>query len=149
MNIKDTAYRYLSSRPRTCRQMRDKLREKGFGEDEIEETISELTELGYLNDEDYVVAYISYGFGKGKGMKLIRYELSARGVDNNTIEDGIHRYSEESDYDTVQGEYERAMEIASKIDPFVPEKAARKLMSKGFESPVVWETVNKLKKDTE
>ena len=147
MNIKDTAFRYLESRPRTVKQMRDRLREKGFEEEEIENTIEELIDFGYLNDEEFVIAYINYGFTKGKGIKMIRYELYSKGVDDNTIEDGMMRYSEEYDYDFNEGEYERAYEIASKIDPFDPKKAARKLQSKGFSSSVVWDTVGKLKKD--
>ncbi len=129
--------------------MRDRLKEKGFEEEAIEDTIAKLLELGYLNDEDFVIAYINYGFGRGKGIRLIRYELHTKGVDNNTIEDGMHRYSEEFDYDFAQDEYERAMEIAQKIEPFSADRVARKLTSRGFESSVVWETVNKLKKDIE
>ena len=149
MNIKDTAFRYLESRPRTVKQMRDKLREKGFDDEAIDETVEELIDYGYLNDEDFAITYIGYCFSKGKGLKLIRYELKTKGVDENTIEDAMMKYSEENDYDFSEGEYDRAMDVASKIRPFDTSKAARKLTSRGFESSVVWEVIGKLKKDSE
>ena len=147
MNIKDTAFRYLESRPRTVKQMRDRLKEKGFGDEEIENTIAELIELGLLDDEEFVIAYINYGFTKGKEIRMIRYELYSKGIDDNTVEDGMMRYSERYDYDFTEGEYERAYRIASKIEPFDLKKAARKLTSKGFGSSVVWDTVGKIKKE--
>ena len=53
MDIKDTALRYLASRPRTCGEMRKFLRQKGFEEMEIEDTIEGVRNRRDLNDADY------------------------------------------------------------------------------------------------
>lgn len=57
-HAKAAALRFLSTRPRTEREMRDKLREKEFAEDEISRTIDELKASGILNDLEFARAYI-------------------------------------------------------------------------------------------
>jgi len=53
------ALTYLSSRPRTVREMEYYLDSKEYGEFEVYNTVEELKELGYLNDERYAEDFIS------------------------------------------------------------------------------------------
>ena len=152
MNIKEAAVRYLENRPRTCKEMHDRLIEKGFETDDIEKTIEELKELNYLNDIEYVPVYINYGFSKGKGIKLIKYELFEKGVSSNDIEDGIALYEEEYGYDFYEDERERAMNQAQKVtDGAVPDekmvgRIVRRLSAKGYDQNIIWSVVEELKK---
>lgn len=152
MNIKEAAVRYLENRPRTCKEMRDRLLEKGFETEDIEKTIEELKDLNYLNDIEYVPVYINYGFSKGKGIKLIKYELFEKGVSSNDIEDGIALYEEEYGYDFYEDERERAMSQALKVtDGKLPDekmvgRIVRRLSSKGYDQNIVWSIVEELRK---
>lgn len=150
MNIKETAVNYLADRPRTCFEVRKKLEDKGFDRDDIERTVEDLLSLNYLNDTEYVIAYLNYGFSKGKGIRLIKYELHEKGVSSDDIEDGILLYEEEYGYDFEKDERIRARAQAEKIcDGQVPDekmrgRIARRLTSKGFDSSVIASVLNGL-----
>lgn len=143
MNIKEEAVKYLSSRPRTCKEMEKRLLSKGFEKDEITETVEELKELGYLNDREYAVMYLNYGFTKNKGIKLIKYELFEKGVSGEDIDNAISDYEEEYGYDFVKDERIRASEYAKKTfegeieDEKARMKLARRLSAKGYDSGTV------------
>jgi len=57
-SARQTALRYLSTRPRTEREIRDKLREKEFGDDEIVSTINDLKSTGLINDAEFARMYV-------------------------------------------------------------------------------------------
>lgn len=152
MNIKEAAVRYLEHRSRTCGEMKAHLAQKGFEETEIQQTIEELKQLHYLDDFQYTIAYLNYGFSKGKGIKLIKYELYDREVDSNTIEDAMSFYEEEYGVCLDELEIERATEQAAKItedrpiDDKMTAKIARRLSSKGYSSDVIYKIIGKIKK---
>ncbi len=152
MNIKEAAVRYLEHRSRTCGEMKAHLIQKGFEMPEIQKTIEELRELHYLDDFQYTIAYLNYGFSKGKGMKLIKYELYDKEVDSNTIEDAICSYEEEYGVCLDEYEIERAIEQAAKVaDGALPDdrmtaKIARRLSSKGYSSDVIFKVIGQLGK---
>ncbi len=132
----------------------DHLLEKGFEEKLAEETVKELSELKYIDDQAYVVAYLNYGFSKGKGMKLIRYELFDKGVSDYDIEDGIAAFEDEFGYDMEEEERQRAKKQALKViepDVFIDDKLtaklARRLNSKGYESKVIWSVIDEIRKE--
>lgn len=156
MNIREAAVRYLEHRPRTGKEMKEHLLGKGYDSDEIDKTVKELTELNYLNDAEYVVAYLNYGFSKGKGMKLIRYELYDKGVSDNDIEEGIAAFEEGFGYDMEEEERERARRQALKvidegtvIDDRIAAKLARRLNSKGYESRLIWSVIDEIRRENE
>ncbi len=152
MNIKEAAVKYLEHRSRTCGEMKAHLLQKGFEMPEIQKTIDELKQLHYLDDFQYTIAYLNYGFSKGKGMKLIRYELYDKEVDSNIIEDAICSYEEEYGISLDKYEIERAMEQAARVtegalpDEKTVAKIARKLSSKGYSSDVIYKVIGQIRK---
>lgn len=78
---------YLSSYPKTKKELRIKLLEKWYLEDEIDKTIAYLEKNNYVNDEEFVRAYINSEIvRKGKPIILIKQKLYQKGVDQNIIE---------------------------------------------------------------
>ena len=55
-------------RPRTKQQVIKYLRQKGFPEEGIAETVAELEEYKYIDDFSYSVMYFRYGFEKGRDL---------------------------------------------------------------------------------
>jgi regulatory protein len=55
---KSAALRFLAVRPRSEREVRDRLREKEFGDEEIQKTVEDLTSAGLLDDDAFARAYI-------------------------------------------------------------------------------------------
>lgn len=86
---KSKAMEILSRKPLSKHMLADELQKKEYDEVVIAEVINEFESLGYLDDYSYAMLYIEYAASKIWGEKKIRYELSAKGVDPNTVEDAI------------------------------------------------------------
>ncbi len=80
----DTAAYYLTFKDRTEKEIKDKLKEKGYSSQDIDESIARLKEYGYLNDENYTLSYIKSNKNK-KGIRLISMELAKKGISKDTI----------------------------------------------------------------
>lgn len=78
----DTAAYYLSFKARTSKELTDKLLQRGYEEEQIDEAISKLKDYGYVNDYEYAMSYIR-GNSRRKGTKLIAMELSGKGIDKD------------------------------------------------------------------
>ena len=84
-HAKSVALRFLSTRPRTEREMRDKLREKEFADDEISRTIDELKASGVLNDLEFARAFIRDSLAlKPLGRVAIARKLLLLGITKET-----------------------------------------------------------------
>ena len=87
LNAKNAALRFLSVRPRTVREIRDKLREKEFAESEIGNTIDELQRAGLLDDAAFARMYIRNAMQvRPIGKVLLKRKMLLLGVDLKTIE---------------------------------------------------------------
>jgi regulatory protein len=80
----DTAAYYLSFKDRTVKELTDKLKDKEYEAEEIDDAVSKLLHYGYLDDERYARAYIKDNL-KRKGINLIKRELFAKGVDRDAV----------------------------------------------------------------
>ncbi len=77
---RDKAIEYLSHRPMSCRELHDKLLEKGEEEAVAEYCVQWLREQGFLDDGRYAAMVVRHYAGKNYGAGRIRTELSRRGV---------------------------------------------------------------------
>jgi len=83
MGLEDTkkrALRCLGKRSFSEREMFKRLVEKGESEENSEETVRWLVELGYINDSDYATLIVRHYSGKGYGDARIKDELFKRGI---------------------------------------------------------------------
>lgn len=148
--IKQNAYRYLSGRNHSKYELKTKLLRKKYQKSLIESVISDLENLGYLNDEKFALDYFKYQKGKNKGFLKIKSELIRKGIDRNIL-DGI-----EIDNNDLNDFYESAKKIADKkylqlsqrkIDKSkISSKIYQSLLSKGFTIEIITEVMNDLKK---
>ena len=91
LSAKNAALRYLSTRPRTEREVRDKLREKEYGEEEIARAIDDLKRSGLLNDEEFSRMYIRDALAsRPAGKLLLKKKLLLLGVDKATVDHALH-----------------------------------------------------------
>ena len=88
----ERAGRMLALRPRTEREIRDRLKEAEFPEDVVEDTVGRLYELELINDEDFAVDWIEERTQrKGLGPRALVAELQRKGVDRATAEAALAR----------------------------------------------------------
>ncbi len=83
---KNAAYRYLSYRPRSRAEVEAKLQDKEFSEAVIQRVLSDLSRLGYINDEKFADQWAQ---GKvrlrGLGRRRIERELRDKGISREMI----------------------------------------------------------------
>lgn len=143
------ALRYLSFRPRSEKEIRDYLRKKKVQESLVEIIITKLKEQKFLNDEEFARIWIESRMRfKPRSMKLIKIELSQKGVPKEIIE-AIIQNSEFPLHEANRIQNDEAMVrklIEKKIGKYknlprqeVYRKLGRVLVQKGFG----WDTIKR------
>ena len=77
---REKAMEYLSHRPMSCKELRDKLLQKGEEEAVADFCVRWLDEQGFLDDARYAGMVVRHYAGKNYGLGRIRGELSRRGI---------------------------------------------------------------------
>jgi regulatory protein len=87
LNAKRAALRYLSYRPRTEREVRDKLREQDFPDHEISATIDDLKRAKLLDDEAFAQMYVRDALAlRASGRLLLKRKLLLLGVGRTLVD---------------------------------------------------------------
>ena len=145
----EAASAYLANRMRTVSEVRKYLKEKEYDEAEAEAAITELTDLGYLDDYLYAERYYEYNREKRRGIRRAAGELAERGVDELTIKNAGEDFLYENNVD----EYEDALYVAKRvaegreIDDKLLAKIARKLEAKGYSGSDIIRVLSAIRKD--
>lgn len=107
---KQIAYRFLSYRPRSKKEVERKLKEKKISGENIISIISLLEKNNYLNDREFTLNWVKYKMeNRPGGRRSLEYELREKGIDSETIKDSLDEvYSGEFD------EYDVAVKLAEK-----------------------------------
>lgn len=99
-SIIQVALRLISFRSRTTKELRSKLKEKGYGDESINETLTKLELDGYINHREYAQQFLHDAIKlKKKGLSWARFELSHRGIEEEFILDAIQGMDAHLEYD--------------------------------------------------
>ena len=138
------AFKLLSYRSRSSKEMLDKLRTKGFEDEDINAVMDFLEKSGLINDKELASELLSYSTGsKPLGKNGIRMFLFKRGIDKPLIDETLSAHTQEM-------EVKAAMEFAerkSRVLNNYPAKVARRrlwamLQRRGFAADVIRKTVD-------
>ena len=100
LKAKDYAYRLLSYRQRSTKEITDRLQKKGFAPTTINRTIEYLSQQNYLDDEKFARSWIQTKMQSSPaGWSLLRYQLRQKGISTQVLEKVIGDFS--SRYDEV------------------------------------------------
>jgi regulatory protein len=92
LSAKRVALRYLATRPRTEREVRDKLRDKEFGDEEIAKAIDDLKQAGLINDAAFAGMFIRDALGRRPvGKILLKQKMVLLGLGRQTIEEALQK----------------------------------------------------------
>lgn len=146
----ETAYAYLASRMRTVREVENHLKDKGFSEEEITETVNDLIGLRYLDDYQYALRYYEYNREKKRGTLRAARELAEKGIDAETIniaqEDFIFAEKIDEFEDALEiAEHELSLRNKAASDEKTAAYIARKLENKGFRRDIIFKVLNRLR----
>lgn len=140
------ALHYLSYRMRTEAEMRKYLQDKEVMDESIDKIIDKLYRGHLLNDRKFAKSFVSDRINRSKkGPKLVREELSQKGVPKAIIDDSLQAY-------TPDIQWKKAYEIAKKEagksskHPLQKRKEQLKarLLRRGFTSDLVFEVVQEI-----
>lgn len=99
---KRAALQLLERRPRTEKEIRDKLREKEFSEEEIGQTLEALRSARLLDDKAFARTFIRDQISlHPKGPLAIKQRLLVLGVDKQTVENALKEVFQEISEDDV------------------------------------------------
>jgi regulatory protein len=94
------SYKFLSARPRTEKEIIDKLKSKKYNNKIINEVVDNLKKINYINDYEFCLNWINYRLKlKPIGKKRLIWELKNKGVSYDlavkTVEELISNEKEE------------------------------------------------------
>ena len=113
INSRDYCLKLITIKDRTEKEIRTKLKEKGFDENIIEEEIEFLSHYGYINDKRYAEHFTNDAIALKKwGKARIRMELSRRGVERDIVDNAIEEAFFDVDDDRLYTEMEKRFKNA-------------------------------------
>lgn len=109
-----SAYRYLSRRARSEKEVRDNLKKKKASPEIIEQVITRLTKQKFLNDLDFAKWWVEQRLRfNPKSMRVITLELRQKGISPDIIEQVTKHPTSITD-EVLPTEYETAQKLVEK-----------------------------------
>lgn len=82
----ENAILLLTSRPRSVREIRDRLRRKQYGDETIDRVIERLRDWKYIDDEAFAKYWIeNREANRPRGTRLLQQELRNKGIERETV----------------------------------------------------------------
>jgi len=144
---KNYVYRILARRMYTSKEIRDKLLERGYMDEIIQEVIATMERYGYVNDQFYAEEWIrSRMNAKPKGKIALRQELYRKGVDKSIIEDALSEaFDDSKENDMALDLAKRKVKSYGDSEPAVVKRKLQGfLLRRGFRYETVREVIEKL-----
>lgn len=151
LKCKNTALRIVERSFKTEKEMRDKLKEKEYTDNQIEKTIEFLKEYKFINDESYVNAYINDKLSS-RGRQKIKYDLIRKGINRNLIDEKLSNIDSDDEKNTALNLAKKKYNSIKKSENDIYKingKLYRFLMSKGYNYELVKDVVKHVTNVTE
>ncbi len=132
---------------RSCseNEIREKLKQKGFGDETIDATIGWLKEKKYLNDRQFAREWTESRKRKGYSEKYIRWELKKKGIINESLESELSSQEElPTDREVAKRLVEKKIKQSKNIHPEkIKQRIQNLLLRHGFS----WEIIEEILKN--
>jgi len=145
---KQRAGRFCAFRERSTQEMREKLSSWGLHPDEAESVVSELIKEGFINDQRFADAFCHDKFQfNGWGKLKIKAHIYTHRIPEDVLAKALDRI-EPQVYESKLMELGEAKWEKSKDDDSAKrkQKTAAFLQQRGYETDLIWETINKLER---
>lgn len=137
-NVYDKALSLLAIREHNEKELKLKLKNKGYGEEEINGALNKLKDEGSLSEERYILSFISSRMKKNpEGKNILILRLLDKGADKDTVKVIVNEYWEKEEYiDPLKKEYSKLKEKNGTL------YAKDTLLKKGFLDREIREALN-------
>jgi regulatory protein len=140
----DAALRFLSLRPRSEREVRRRLNEKGHDPERIDRVVVRLTELKLLDDREFADYWLeNRTLHKPRGGRALRAELYQKGLDRQVVDDALSVERDEVD-DAYRAAARRAATLSTLDEQGFRQRLSQFLLRRGFDWETVTPTVERL-----
>ncbi|MGI6684789.1 MAG: regulatory protein RecX [Bacillota bacterium] len=145
------ALKLLTIRPRTQKELTQRLLEIGYTKDEINPVVSRLINLGYLDDIKFMESWCYYRQHiSPKSRWYVLRELSLKGISPDDLEAHFNRfYTEEEEWGCLKRLMEKKLAKLNMTENSLNEKDFRKIVSaflrKGFQHQQIMDMISQLR----
>lgn len=143
---KEYAFLLLKFRPRSEKEIYERLKRKKFSETVIKETISFLRQRSFIDDDYFARAWIESRLKRSLGLRRIRQELKLKGIAKELIDN--HAEELKKDYPERDIVLKLAVERFGRLKALQPQKAKRRIYSyllrRGFSPDIITDIVSRL-----
>ena len=120
----DAAIRLLTARPRSVREIEQRLRRKEFDDPTIERVIERLRDWRYIDDEAFARFWVeNRESNRPRGRRLLEQELRSKGIEREIVTNTI----EDAEIDEIAGALEIARMKLRAYKDLEPEIVKRRL----------------------
>ncbi len=100
---KDYAFKLLSYRPRSIRELQDRLKKKDYSSKVTSEVVKNLKRLKFLNDKEFARMWVESRIKtRPMGRYRLYQELIQKGIDRDLIEKTLSNYQEEEEIELAK-----------------------------------------------
>lgn len=143
---KESGLRIIEKSYKTEKQIRDKLKQKGYEENAINYSVEFLKGYNFINDKNYAKAFISDKLNS-MGSQKIKYNLVQKGICKEIIEEELANINKENERVIALDIAKKKLEILKKKENDnykISGKLYRYLISKGYEINIVSDIVKEI-----
>jgi regulatory protein len=137
------AFLLLKFRLRSERELKIRLKQKGFSEELSQDTVNFLKDKEFIDDHVFARGWAAARLKRPFGLRKIRQELVSKGLDQEIIENSLSQVKEH--YNESQIVSQLAQQRFSKLKGIEPLKAKARvygyLMRRGFSPDVAGEAI--------
>lgn len=138
---REIALTFLEHCPRTCEEVRRRLRRAAATPAEIEEIIAGFQRAGLLDDEQFAHEWVERRAAqKGYGRERLFAELQRKGIDRATIERALAHIEPDHEIESALAAAEKRLAGADPADPAVRRRLIGFLQRRGHN----WDTIAKV-----
>jgi len=118
IRAKNSAYRYLTYRPRSRAEIESKLHDKGFTDAVVRQVISDLIRLEYVNDREFARQWTRSRVRlRGFGRRRIEQELRSKGIDRDIIRQTFGElFGDDSEFETAKQTARKKLSTMRSVD---------------------------------
>ena len=132
--VLDAAARFLEARPRSTAEVRRRLTSLGYRAALVDDAVTRMTELGYLDDDAFARAWVaSRDRARPRGAHALRHELQLKGVDRELVDAILDEREDDGAGEAVGADESAAQRLLEKKLPsLLREPNPRRRLQKAY-----------------
>lgn len=146
--VRECALALLEFRDRTERELRQKLKEREYSAEEINETVLFLKEYRYLDDEAYADRYIRSCAAR-KSRRQIRADLERKGVSREIIDLQLQEKTVDEDSQIRKLLEKKGYEPGKRMEPSEYRRIMGALGRRGFSGEAIRKAMESMREELE